>query len=142
MLSSYIRSCEGYKFRIGSNLPPKDNLRKKDKSSAPKMSLIRTFHCIQEMRSTVLDMEGACNFERGCLFGCLGFSFMSCLIFCLFFLPSSLVSFLILLLTFKNASYALVPSLDKYGVLSKFEMLVLSLAPLCYNGVPSGVLFI
>ena len=30
---------------IGSNLPPKDNLWKEDKSSAPKVSFIRRFHC-------------------------------------------------------------------------------------------------
>ena len=30
---------------IGSNLPTKDNLRKEDKSSAPKVSFIRRFHC-------------------------------------------------------------------------------------------------
>ncbi len=28
------------------NLPPEDNLRKEDKSSAPKLSFIRRFHCI------------------------------------------------------------------------------------------------
>ncbi len=28
------------------NLPPEDNLRKEDKSSAPKVSFIRRFHCI------------------------------------------------------------------------------------------------
>ncbi len=27
------------------NLPPEDNLRKEDKSSAPKVSFIRRFHC-------------------------------------------------------------------------------------------------
>jgi len=32
-------------LHIGSNLPPKDNLRKEDKSSAPKVSFIRRFHC-------------------------------------------------------------------------------------------------
>jgi len=36
----------GYKMHIGSNLPPKDNLQKKDKSSAPKVSFIWRFHCI------------------------------------------------------------------------------------------------
>jgi len=35
-----------YKVHIGSNLPPKDNLRKEDKSSAPKVSFLRRFHCI------------------------------------------------------------------------------------------------
>jgi len=30
-------------LHIGSNLPPKDNLRKEDKSSAPK---VQRFHCI------------------------------------------------------------------------------------------------
>ena len=35
----------GYKSHIGSNLPPKDNLQKEDKSSAPKVSFIRRFHC-------------------------------------------------------------------------------------------------
>ena len=47
MLSRYIRSWGGYKLHIGSNLPPKDNLRKEDKSSAPKVSFIRRFHCTQ-----------------------------------------------------------------------------------------------
>ena len=28
------------------NLPPEDNLRKEGKSSAPKLSFIRRFHCI------------------------------------------------------------------------------------------------
>ena len=46
MLSRYIRSWGGYRFHIGSNLPPKDNLWKEDKSSAPKVSFIRRFHCI------------------------------------------------------------------------------------------------
>ena len=46
MLSRYIRSWGGYKLHIGSNLPPKDNLRKEDKISAPKVSFIRRFHCI------------------------------------------------------------------------------------------------
>jgi len=32
-------------MHIGSNLPPKDNLRKEDNSSAPKVSFIRRFHC-------------------------------------------------------------------------------------------------
>jgi len=32
-------------LHIGSNLPPKDNLQKEDKSSAPKVSFIRRFHC-------------------------------------------------------------------------------------------------
>ena len=32
-----------YKLHIGSNLPPKDNLRKEDKSSAPKVSFIQRF---------------------------------------------------------------------------------------------------
>jgi len=41
-VSRYIRSWGGYKLHIGSNLPPKDNLRKEDKSSAP---FIRRFHC-------------------------------------------------------------------------------------------------
>ncbi len=27
------------------NLPPKDNLRKEDRSTAPKVSFIRRFHC-------------------------------------------------------------------------------------------------
>ena len=39
MLSRYIR------LHIGSNLPPKDNLQKEDKSYAPKVSFILTFHC-------------------------------------------------------------------------------------------------
>ena len=30
---------------IDSNLPPEDNLRKEDKSSAPKVSFIRRLHC-------------------------------------------------------------------------------------------------
>ena len=47
MLYRYIRSWEGYKLHIGSNLPPKDNLRKEDKSPAPKVSFIRRFHCTQ-----------------------------------------------------------------------------------------------
>jgi len=34
-------------LHIGSNLPPKDSLRKEDKSYAPKVSFIRRFHCIQ-----------------------------------------------------------------------------------------------
>jgi len=33
-------------LHIGLNLPPKDNLRKEDKSSAPKVSYIRRFHCM------------------------------------------------------------------------------------------------
>ena len=45
MLSRYIRSWGGYKLHIGSNLPPKDNLWKEDKSSAPKASFIWRFHC-------------------------------------------------------------------------------------------------
>ena len=45
MLSRYIRSWGGYKFHIGLNLPPKDNLWKEDKRSAPKVSFIRMFHC-------------------------------------------------------------------------------------------------
>jgi len=36
-------------LHIGSNLPPKDNLRKEDKSSAPKVSFIRRFHCTIEL---------------------------------------------------------------------------------------------
>jgi len=32
-------------LHIGLNLPPKDNLQKEDKSSAPKVSFIRRFHC-------------------------------------------------------------------------------------------------
>jgi len=32
-------------LHIGLNLPPKDNLREEDKSSAPKVSFIRRFHC-------------------------------------------------------------------------------------------------
>jgi len=32
-------------LHIGLNLPPKDNLRKEDKRSAPKVSFIRRFHC-------------------------------------------------------------------------------------------------
>jgi len=32
-------------LHIGSKLPPKDNLRTEDKSSAPKVSFIRRFHC-------------------------------------------------------------------------------------------------
>jgi len=32
-------------LHIGSNLPQKDNLRKADKSSAPKVSFVRRFHC-------------------------------------------------------------------------------------------------
>jgi len=39
-------------LHIGSNLPPKDNLRKEDKSSAPKVSFIRRFHC------SVMDVWG------------------------------------------------------------------------------------
>jgi len=46
MLSRYIRSWGGYKLHIGSNLPPKDNLRKEGKSSAPKVSFIWKFHCM------------------------------------------------------------------------------------------------
>jgi len=45
MLSRYIRSWGGYKLHIGSNIPPKVNLWKEDKSSAPKVSFIRRFHC-------------------------------------------------------------------------------------------------
>ena len=47
MLSRHIRSWGGYKLHIGSNFPPppKDNLRKEDKSSVPKVSFIRRFHC-------------------------------------------------------------------------------------------------
>jgi len=32
-------------MHIGLNLPPKDNLRKEDTSSAPKVSFIQRFHC-------------------------------------------------------------------------------------------------
>jgi len=32
-------------LHTGLNLPPKDNLRKEDKSSAPKVSFIWRFHC-------------------------------------------------------------------------------------------------
>ena len=32
-------------MHIGSNLPPKDNLQKEDKSSAPKVSFVWRFHC-------------------------------------------------------------------------------------------------
>jgi len=45
MLSRYIGSWDGYQLHIGSNLPPKYNLWKEDKSSAPKVSFIRRFHC-------------------------------------------------------------------------------------------------
>ncbi len=31
------------------NLPPEDNLRKEDKSSAPKVSFIRRFHCTRHI---------------------------------------------------------------------------------------------
>jgi len=41
-------------LHIGSNLPPKDNLRKEDKSSAPKVSFIRRFHCIPELNLLLL----------------------------------------------------------------------------------------
>ena len=60
MLSRYIRSCGGCKLQIGLNLPPKDNLWKEDKSSAPKVSFIRRFHCIQEnlQDSAILDELG------------------------------------------------------------------------------------
>ena len=43
-----------YKSHIGSNLPPKDNLRKEDKSSAPKVSFIRRFHCIRYITNGLL----------------------------------------------------------------------------------------
>ena len=33
-------------MHIDSNLPPKDNLQKEDKSSAPKVSFIQRFDCI------------------------------------------------------------------------------------------------
>jgi len=46
MLSKYVTSWGGCKLHIGSNLPLKDNLRKEDKSSAPKVSFIRRFQCI------------------------------------------------------------------------------------------------
>ena len=51
MLSRYIRSWGGYKLHIGSNLPPKDNVRKEDNSSAPKVSFIWRFHCIAYVHS-------------------------------------------------------------------------------------------
>ena len=57
MLSRYIRSWGGYKLHIGSNLPPKDNLRKEDKSSAPKVSFIRRFHC----STTVVPLQHCTN---------------------------------------------------------------------------------
>jgi len=44
-------------LHIGSNLPPKDNLRKEDKSSAPKVSFIRRFHCIGLGIATFLSLQ-------------------------------------------------------------------------------------
>ena len=38
------------------NLPPKDNLQKEDKSSAPKVSFIRRLHCSNKV--SLLDFEG------------------------------------------------------------------------------------
>jgi len=54
MLSKYIRSWRAYKLHIGLNLPPKDNLRKEDKSSAPKVSFIWRFHCISSKSDGIL----------------------------------------------------------------------------------------
>ena len=48
-LGIYIRSWGGYKLHTGSNLPPKDNLRREDKSYAPKVFFIQSFHCIPRL---------------------------------------------------------------------------------------------
>jgi len=41
-------------LHIGLNLPPKDNIRKEDKSSATKVSFIRRFHCITSLSQSNL----------------------------------------------------------------------------------------
>jgi len=45
LLLSFSTCYPGILGLFGLNLPPKDNLRKEDKSSAPKVSFIRRFHC-------------------------------------------------------------------------------------------------
>jgi len=42
-------------LHVGSNLPPKDNLRKEEKSSAPKVSFIRRFHCSPVRRPLIIN---------------------------------------------------------------------------------------
>jgi len=42
---------------MGSNLPPKDNLRKEDKSSDPKVSFIWRFHCTLKQCTTHLKVN-------------------------------------------------------------------------------------
>ncbi len=44
------------------NLPPEDNLRNEDKSSAPKVSFIGRFHCIQ---LSGMAQEQRCPDNRG-----------------------------------------------------------------------------
>ena len=56
MLSRYIRSWVGYKLHIGSNLPPKDNLRKEDKALLPKCPLFGA--------STVVNIGGSFEMFR------------------------------------------------------------------------------